>query len=485
MNESSVMPAPTRKRRWPKRLLWIVLGLCVILGPIVGIHFYDRWQADRELQEAIAELDAADPDWTLERIEAKRRVVPEEENSARIIVGAYRLLPKRPGDDLEEVFQTPLPLQLLPAHEAKLRSTLQPMAKSLAEARKLTHSPNGRHNLVFSPDFISTLITDQQNCRTIAWLLEMDVWLLVQEGQTEQASHSCRAILNAGRSIGDEPLAVCQMVRMALQSLAVSSLERVLAQAQLPAPALNQQQDCLQQETNQPLFLFGMTGERAGIHQMLINVEAGKISLVQMGADPRKGPTTFWENVSEYFAKAQVKRWHRWRLKYDTRLVEAAKLGEIEKYEALKDLEEELAEMDRAVKENRDKLMVVLSMPGNLKIARAEQREDTRLRCAVAALAAERFRLAQQHWPASLEELVKEKMLSEVPIDLFDGQPLRFRPTADGLVIYSIGPDKKYDGTALDDLSNYNPDNQRLEFRLWNPDRRRQPPLPPRVKPVD
>lgn len=57
------------------------------------------------------------------------------------------------------------------------------------------------------------------------------------------------------------------------------------------------------------------------------------------------------------------------------------------------------------------------------------------------AIALEQFRRAEDHYPAALSELVPT-YLSSVPLDLADGQPIRYR-LADGKpVIYSIGMDR-------------------------------------------
>ena len=65
--------------------------------------------------------------------------------------------------------------------------------------------------------------------------------------------------------------------------------------------------------------------------------------------------------------------------------------------------------------------------------------------------------------------------------DPFDGNPLRMRPFASGLVVYAVGKKKDYDGTdwdGFDDLDSRI--REGTEFRLWNPDSRHQPPIPPR-----
>jgi hypothetical protein len=103
---------------------------------------------------------------------------------------------------------------------------------------------------------------------------------------------------------------------------------------------------------------------------------------------------------------------------------------------------------------------------------------DTRMECAVTALAAEQFRMQMQRWPKDLNELVAAKLLSKMPTDLYGGRPMQFRVTEDGVVMWCGG--FSYAGNAWDDFSSPpRLPTMRKEFRLWNPDRRAQPPVPP------
>jgi hypothetical protein len=115
-----------------------------------------------------------------------------------------------------------------------------------------------------------------------------------------------------------------------------------------------------------------------------------------------------------------------------------------------------------------------LSEPSTAKVASAIYRGKGRLRCAVAALAAENYRLKHGRWPDRPEQLVPE-FLASWPMDPIDGQPLRWLPRPDGLLIYSIGPDGKdnegdlgRDGSRREDID--------VGFQLWNSGKRRQPP---------
>ena len=66
-----------------------------------------------------------------------------------------------------------------------------------------------------------------------------------------------------------------------------------------------------------------------------------------------------------------------------------------------------------------------------------EVRSLARLRCAQAALAVERFRLARGRPPESLAELVPD-YLDGVPEDPYDGEPLRYGQLGRGFVVYSV-----------------------------------------------
>jgi hypothetical protein len=62
-----------------------------------------------------------------------------------------------------------------------------------------------------------------------------------------------------------------------------------------------------------------------------------------------------------------------------------------------------------------------------------------------------------------------------VPMDPFDGTPIRFRPTPVGIVVYSIGPDGADDGGTIDPGKANRPGTD-LGIRLWDVTQRTQLP---------
>src|SRR3712207_3830706 len=92
----SPRPAPTRSRWW-KRL--VIAGLLLLtLG--LGAYAYLLLAGSRELEAVITELDAADPGWRFEELEAKGKSIPDEQNSALQVLAAKKLTPQsRPGPE--------------------------------------------------------------------------------------------------------------------------------------------------------------------------------------------------------------------------------------------------------------------------------------------------------------------------------------------------------------------------------------------------
>lgn len=69
-------------------------------------------------------------------------------------------------------------------------------------------------------------------------------------------------------------------------------------------------------------------------------------------------------------------------------------------------------------------------------------------RCLDTLIALERYRRREGPFPAALDELVPD-FLTEVPLDPFDGNPLRYRCDESGVTVYSVGEDLVDDQGSL------------------------------------
>src|SRR5712692_8662611 len=96
-----------RRRKW--RDIFVVFGGLFQLGifVVLGYRAYFLHQADRRLREAIAQIESVDPDWCWESILDKREVVPDEQNSAPVVLEVEKLLPRNWPD--KPAVETTLP----------------------------------------------------------------------------------------------------------------------------------------------------------------------------------------------------------------------------------------------------------------------------------------------------------------------------------------------------------------------------------------
>jgi hypothetical protein len=281
---------------------------------------------------------------------------------------------------------------------------------------------------------------------------------------------SCRAGLVAARSIGREPCLIAALIRFAGQAIAVNSVERTLAQTEPPAAQLEAMQQLLALEMEAPVLLDAMRGERAGDDQLLMALQSGKLKMSSFMGGLRSGGRNGFEDWLLDYLPIAVGGGRADFLKLMNKNVEAARQSADKQGAAFAENEKE--------SKNSSSVYVRLLLPACCKVSSANCRVHAQMQCAMVGLAAERYRIKHGEWPAALADLCKEGLLSAVPVDPFDGRPLRYKALPDGVLIYSVGTDGEDNGGTIDRERLVGPGLD-LGFQLWNVPARRQAPLPP------
>jgi hypothetical protein len=422
----------------------------------------------KRLDEALAQLDRSDPGWRLEDIEDAREQIPDAENSARVVVAAAKLMPRRwPPREFDDIFNDLAQQeQFDPDNYARLEQELANLRPAVEEARKLADMPRGRHRIEYKWLVYETLLTDQSEVRRIAHLLTCDAVRHAQRQDMKAALTSCRASLNAARSLGDEPVALSQLIRCSCVMNTCSDVGRVLAQGEPPSDDLASMQHWLQGEEGFPDMLIAARGERAALDATFDAIENGDVPFSKLEG---KRP-----NVKDYliglFGREKFREAHPAMLAAMGRFVAVAQLPMQKQTDAERELDEEL----RGLKQSNP--LAVLFIPALQKINDASRRKHVYLRCTIAALAAERYRQTHKKWPDSLDKLCPQ-FLTEVPLDPFNGEPLRYRCVEHGIVIYSVSSDG-VDNNGNLDREHPNSPGVDIGVRLLNVDKRHQPPPP-------
>jgi hypothetical protein len=455
----------------------VLLGLVVLIGLLVATGFvWQRVRGDRlsgRLAAAVEELDAGDPSWRLTDLVEDRDKIPEADNSALLVVDVGRRVPPPwPSSDFNLHFNSrdiPPPACLDAGQVALVEKELAPHLAALAEARKLAGMPRGRHRITLEMNPFATEATFRQDIVQVVALLRLDALLRAEQEDVGGALASCRALLNTARSVGDEPLPLAQLIRTDSVRVACATAERVLAQGEATEADLAALQKLLAVEEKHPTLVLTARGERAVLDDLFEKVEDGRIPVevlfrdfnIRMPANPRTRLLGY--------SKADVRRERLQMLELMTRKVENARLPEHEQAAA-----ERRLDAGRAAPPREKSLLWVLWALTAKGAGDACRHKTARVRCLMTLVAVERYRLAKKAWPEKLTDLVP-KYLSAVPLDPFDGKPLRYRKRTDGVTVYSVGADSTDNGGRIDRGSPVKA-GMDLGCELWDVKERRQPP---------
>jgi tRNA A-37 threonylcarbamoyl transferase component Bud32 len=497
-----------RARRSPA-LFGLAAAVVVLVGVVVGAVATrprpepglpaGNTQMDtsaEDLLAVVAELDRTDPDWRLEQILAKRKVIPDDQNGALQIAAFRKLVTEMPGgppgedqwpvspvlrERMQALENQPPRSRSSEADAAFFRAELKRMARALPLARKMKDYPSGRFRINYTRDTYSTDLTAWTGGRRLADLLRLDALVQAQDGNRAGAVTSCLAMLNTGRAYADEPLAHVQWQGMIICHEAIRALERLVAQAECTDAELGAIQQALLEAAAVPMLVTLARGERGAHHYFLSSLAAGDLpsSLVLRSINIK--------DRSELPSGKDLRRFHVWLLRHYTEFVAIARRPPEKQPPLLKGLDAKCATAPLA-----GAPLFVAFTRTSIEAA-AVTRELAELRCAAVALAVERYRLARGEWPGDLAATVPA-YLPEVPKGPYDGRPLRYRRTSDGVVVYCLGPDRtdnqgKLSRTSISAVPAYlrdvpmdpylkevpiePPDGLDVGFQLWDKAQRR------------
>jgi hypothetical protein len=458
------------RRKWLVR--FALPGLALALSLPLGYWFVEQSKHRVELNEITRQLDESDPGWTTDELAASHnaRLPPDERNSFRLVRETLAALPPDRGhrDPIPNWMKQPTNTLPRAGEQTALRRELASMQAAVASARRLVDYPDGGRVVVIAETPIETNLDEVQKIRSVVWLLKLDALAAASDNRPADAVRSIRALVNAGRAIGDEPVATSQMIRSGCVAVSHDAIARVLGLCE-PDAGLAELQAELFREADFPGLYHSCRAERAFLHQTFRQIESGAVQGVEDEG---------WLGRIAPFPLAYRPDDHAFGLRVTTEYVSASRRPFAEQWRAFQALPE-LG--DDELMRNPRHLYAILFAPPIRKMADASLRARAALLAHAAGIACERYRRRFGKWPESLAAIPKE-ILPAVPTDPFTGQPLVYRRLPDGIVVYSVGPDGRDDGGLFrQPAATSSGSAQPCDYgiRLWNPDQRRQP-APPR-----
>jgi len=472
-------------RRW--RSIIVVSGLVLVVATLaVMMRTIQDWQADRRYQAAVADADRLDPTWRLDQLLARREKVPDDVSSTLRVHSIVDRFPAGwPGiiqfdTSFDSERGTP-EVRLDKVRIDQLREVCDPVAGLATEARSLSDYPRGNleepRPRVEQYEQVGGLNASidihfpyGEKVRRVVFLLWLDAKLLIEAGDLETAMVDVRAMINAGRSIGDYPGLSAQMTRAGVRMGAIPCLESTLAQGEARASSLAAVQSLLEDESRQPLEMIALRGDRAITDDLLQQIHSGKLGF---NAIPGFSDHPFW--IRALGSRVALRQVQATLLRFHSRAVEVGGQPETEQIDSMKALNDEWVRQATSW----GFLEGASRLPERLLLGRVGGAptwfgmDQALIRTAIAALAAERYRLARGRWPETLDQLVPN-YLGAVPSDPLARGPLKLHRLRDGLFVYSVGFDRRDDGGKIDWQVRGRP-NSDQGFRLWDVDCRRRP----------
>ncbi|UCG34379.1 MAG: hypothetical protein JSU68_07015 [Phycisphaerales bacterium] len=465
--ESHAAEAGGGSRGW--RRLGIVLAILLALVFLPWLFLSVTGRA--AVRNRLALMKAAGEPTSLAEYEARRPVIPDEENSALIILsladeleqlakehGFSRTLPVLGRADMPP-WGEPWPREIFDAVEGLLAQQVE----LVAELDSIRDLPDGRFPLNLMPNPLAILLPYLSPLRTASKVQSLGALHDAAIGKHNRSLDHCRTVLNMGASVRDDPVLISALVSIAIDALAVDTLERVLSFTTADAEQISALQRLLRDhEINSPIP-NGLRGERLFTLELFEYVARnGPQALAGVAAGDNA--VMSWPRALHFLFGGWIRLNEAKAMELTTSLIDA--------------LDSPRTAMDAAA--IKDQALASLGLeyflvkhltPSLSRSVILWARSVAGLRCAQAGLAAERFRLATGRWPESLEELVPE-YLDAVPLDPFDEKPLRYRVEADRVVIYSIGEDEVDDGGQLVHPERRKETPPDAGFRLLNPELR-------------
>jgi hypothetical protein len=494
-NPGTVRP----RRRW---VWWVVVGVGVlglVIGPI-GIWLTVVWFGGlAQLQSAMAEADAIYPHWRWEDLIRQREQVPPEENAWPLIeqiAARYRANPHTyttvesyslRDSWLRYRVQHPnrqLPEELEQSFRKWLEadSMLPALIEQLCRYRR-AQAPVAR----LADDPWCTPLRDVDHARVAHYACRIVHDYYLQKGLDRQAEIVLLGLWKVVEAEDDSLFAVGQLAGVSLQRLAVGNLERHLAMREISPEVRKEIRRLLEKrlERHSQRALLVIRGERALTYEDHKCIQDGRVKWWQFvervsctplhRTEPPDWVLRVGKFVTEEVPRAAVvgisyvyqHRFHAELLQYQNRLEKAAVKSE-------EDLERELETIKKDL-EKRNDLRWLSQITDVLAFFQPHYRTFDALKsarlyleAAKAGLAAEEFRVERGRLPHDWNELVP-RYLPSIPHDSFAGGPFQFKTTADGIVIYSVGTDRKDDGG--------DPERD-IVFRVYHRDKRGLPPVP-------
>ncbi len=413
------------RRRQRKMVLAIVLIFVVIPVTLIALRKYQDFQFERTLQTV---RDAGFPA-TVQELGAYYPTPPAEQNAADLYQQSFdakavsndprfREIEKQTGEVKKGRFAEELHKlaeEYLAANVEKLRI--------LHEAAKL---PACRFPLDFS-DGSNLKLPHLAQLRASLRLLSLEAMLAAEDGDMNRALDSLLTAFTVSKAVRQEPLLISQLVRIACDGIACFTVRRAMELGSFSEAQLAQLAAVLKHSEDPEAMIRGLAGER--VFQLMLydnpQLFTNDLNKTVHGAGTAAG----------VFLKitGALNRDCDFYLRMMDQMIAACRMPAHEAMPVLRRIGTNIQASSSWIPSPAR-----IQLPAFTQVMESRARDEAILRNTAAAVAIERYRIVYNRLPEQLADLAPS-FLETVPVDPFDGKPLRYRRLDAGYVVYSVG----------------------------------------------
>ncbi len=263
----------------------------------------------------------------------------------------------------------------------------------------------------------NTVLLAQQETRTLARLLSLSAHVHAHDGQNPETLKDVSAIFSVSESLRGDPVLISQLLRIAIHAIGCQLVADMLPHCNWTDTELQNLQ-----------IAIGRADFRA---EMRIAFH-GELALCLNAIDGFPYPQSMFRAANKLMA-----------IELLTKSTDGLETSWMEAYKRQQQADTEFKAMSANTFSRMKYMSATLILPALQQAIHSGIRAEARQNCAIATIAAHRFRLQHGKLPTSLaglqdlipgEDPVKASRL----IDPFDGKSLRFKANEDGVVIYSV-----------------------------------------------
>ena len=434
MTESQ--PTPSKRRSWVPCGCLLAMFLSCVFVPFAG---YMAWsfRASGQVDEQLARIRQTGLPTSFDEMDEFYRIERGAEDATQLYMKAQeefsgsafevncRDLPIVGNSEME----IPPPGQPWAQQQAveEFLATYKDGIEALHEATAMGGA--ARFPLEFDQGFQMRL-PHVQSLRTCSRMLSLEAHVKAHQGDAKGTTEAILAAVSIGKSLENQPIVVSQLVRIAMNGIAVGLTDQLLPYVDFSDEDLLRLQQAFRRDDFKAGLAHSLVGER------VIGSEAFKSPLASLGPNIGMRASRFIRGSNEDLA---------FYLEIQSDLRDAMELEYPDALDMVETANDKVTARIATPLGRMRYIMTGLTLPAISASAGAVARADGLNRCIDTAIAIERYRRREGTLPESLAELVPD-FLEAVPIDPFDGKPVRYIVKKEAYLVYTCGRDRVDDG---------------------------------------